>query len=152
LLPLEGNGVATPWLATSANESSPEFSPDGQWLAYSSTESGRSEIYVQPVAKTGEKFLISTNGGDFPRWSRDGRELYYSRGYDILAVPVSTRPAFTKGAPSVLFTTLARRLDFDVDREGRFVFVSSMELATARELRVVVNWFDELRRKVGEGR
>jgi len=152
LLPLAGNGSATPWLATSANESDPEFSPDGQWLAYSSTESGRSEIYVQPVAKTGEKFLISTNGGNFPMWSRDGRELYYSRGDDILAVPVTTRPAFTKGAPSVLFTTLARRMGFDVDREGRFIFVSSMELATARELRVVVNWFDELRRKVGEGR
>ena len=62
---------------TAANEMTPEFSPDGRWLAYVSNESGRNEVYVQPYPGPGERHLISTNGGEQPAWSANGRELFY---------------------------------------------------------------------------
>ena len=65
---------------TAANEMTPEFSPDGRWLAYVSNESGRNEVYVQPYPGPGERHLISTNGGEQPAWSGNGRELFYVQG------------------------------------------------------------------------
>ena len=62
---------------TAAHEGSPEFSPDGRWLAYVSSQSGRQEVYVQPYPGPGERHLISTNGGEQPAWNRSGRELFY---------------------------------------------------------------------------
>ena len=59
---------------------SPEFSPDGRWLAYVSNQSGRHEVYVQPYPGPGERHLISTNGGEQPAWNRSGRELFYVQG------------------------------------------------------------------------
>ena len=70
---------------TAANEMSPEFSPDGRWLAYVSNESGRHEVYVQPYPGPGERHLISTNGGEQPAWSGNGRELFYVQGGQIAA-------------------------------------------------------------------
>ena len=64
-------------IQTAANEMSPEFSPDGRWLAYVSNQSGRSEVYVQPYPGPGERHLISTNGGEQPAWGGNGRELFY---------------------------------------------------------------------------
>ncbi len=67
-------------IQTAANEMTPEFSPDGRWLAYVSNQSGRSEVYVQPYPGPGERHLISTNGGVQPAWSGNGRELFYVQG------------------------------------------------------------------------
>ena len=69
----------SPFLMTPFDERSPRFSPDGKWLAYSN-ESGRDEVYVQPFPGPGRKWLISTDGGINPVWSRDGRELFYHQG------------------------------------------------------------------------
>lgn len=69
---------AFPFLATDANEANAMFSPDGKWVAYNSDESGQPEIYVQPfLAKKGGKWQVSTNGGYTPKWSKDGKELFY---------------------------------------------------------------------------
>ena len=59
-------------IQTAANEMSPEFSPDGRWLAYVSNQSGRNEVYVQPYPGPGERHLISTSGGEQPAWDRNG--------------------------------------------------------------------------------
>ena len=85
---------------TPADETFGQFSPDGKWIAYSSDESGRREVYVQgfapdrvPAAAVG-KWQISTAGGDKPRWRRDGKELYYiAPDRKMMAVPVKTRTA-----------------------------------------------------------
>ncbi len=66
-----------PIVQTASNEMSPEFSPDGNWLAYVSNESGRNEVYAQPYPGPGERHLISNNGGEQPAWGADGRELFY---------------------------------------------------------------------------
>ena len=92
-----------PIVQTAANEMSPEFSPDGKWLAYVSNESSRNEVYVQPYPGPGERHLISNNGGEQPAWGADGRELFYvqrdfgSRLQKLLAVRISAAPEFEAG-------------------------------------------------------
>ena len=74
---LTGDKKPVPILQTRADERNPQVSADGKWLAYSSNESGRSEIYVRPFPEGPGRILVSVNGGVFPRWRRDGRELYF---------------------------------------------------------------------------
>ena len=85
------------------NESAPQFSPDGHWLAYVSDESGRYETYVQPYPGPGGKRQISTDGGTEPVWNRNGRELFYRSGNKMMAVDITTQPGFAAGKPRMLF-------------------------------------------------
>src|SRR5207244_3241821 len=93
----------TKFLHTAANESNSALSPDGRWIAYQSDRSGRDEIYVQPFPGPGAEELVSTEGGHNPRWSRSGRELFYRDGDKMLAVAITTQPAFEASKPHVLF-------------------------------------------------
>jgi len=104
-LSLDGEPTARPLMAESYNERDPAISPDGRWIAYSSDESGRIEIYVRPFPNVDDgKWLISTRGGEFPIWAPDGRELYYDAYPDqMMVVTVETKPAFAAGNPEVLF-------------------------------------------------
>ena len=108
LLPLDGDHKPVPYLQTPFSEIRGQFSPDGRWMAYVSDESGRFEVYVQAVPATGSKWQISSAGGDFPRWRRDGKELYFiAADQQLMAVPVkegsSSSGAFEPGAPQPLF-------------------------------------------------
>lgn len=80
ILPLQGEKKPEPFLVTQASERSAVFSPDGNWIAYASDESGRDEVYVEqfPKSSKGPK-AVSTHGGREPVWSPDGKELYYRR-------------------------------------------------------------------------
>jgi len=101
--------TARPIVQTAANEMSPEFSPDGRWLAYVSNESGREEVYAQPYPGPGERQLISNNGGEQPAWSPDGRELFYvqrdstNRLGNLLAVRISAARELQAGVPHPVF-------------------------------------------------
>ena len=98
------------------NEEGGQFSPDGRWIAYSSQESGREEVYVRPfspdppAAQTqGGKWQVSASGGYQPRWSWNGKELYYcALDGKLMAVNVTTDPAFRAEAPTVLFQGLSQ--------------------------------------------
>jgi Tol biopolymer transport system component len=108
LLPLEGDHKPVPYLQTPFSEFCAQFSPDGRWIAYVSDESGRFEVYVQTVPASGPKWQISSAGGDFPRWRRDGKELYFiAADQQLMAVPVKTGSGssgtFEPGAPQQLF-------------------------------------------------
>jgi serine/threonine protein kinase/Tol biopolymer transport system component len=129
----------------------PQFSPDGKFIAYGSIETGRSEIYVRAYPGPGGKTTISTEGGGLtPRWSRSG-ELFYLSGGKLMAVAVQTAPAFHAGKPKVLFQNTYAN-GYDVTSDGkRFLMVKSNGLpppARPEQLNVVMNWFEELRRRV----
>ena len=147
---------AEPFLRTPANEGAPQFSSDGRWLAYVSDESGRREIYVQPYPGPGGKWQISTEGGNEPVWGRDG-EIFYRNGDKMMAVDTRTQPTFSAGKPKVLFEdayvpTLLAAPTYDVSADGqRFVMLKDSELATT-QINIVLNWFEELKRRVPPGK
>jgi Tol biopolymer transport system component len=153
ILPLdraEPERIPVPFLVTPADETFGQFSPDGRWIAYSSDESGRREVYVQgfapgrvPAAAIG-KWQISTAGGDKPRWRRDGTELYYIAGDGtLMTVPVKVGATFEPGVASPLFETrLVGFYPYDVTADGRFLMLSPAEDAAqaSSPVTVVLNW------------
>ena len=117
-----------PFLATPFNEGDPNLSPNGRFLAYSSNESGRFEVYVQRFPEGGGKVQVSAQGGVQPRWRGDGRELYYVEGETLLAVAVTSAPDFSVGKAVRLFEQKGITRDggqqYDVSADGqRFVLV-----------------------------
>jgi len=142
---------ASPFLATPANEDWPVFSPDGQWLAYESDESGQREVYLTTYPGSEHKRQVSIAGGGNPRWRSDGSELFYiSEEGVLMAVPVATTPTLQLGAPHPLFELSG--CDYDVHPSGeRFLIVRTERPATPGHINVVLNWFEELERLVPIG-
>ena len=140
-------------LDTEFNERDAVLSPDGRFLAYASNESGRDEVYVVPYPGPGGKTQVSTAGGRLPRWNRDGRELFYASGAQLMAVDIETAPVFRRLTPKVLFEAPAL-IDlnadiYDVAPDGtRFLMTALTDAGAGEELdlRIVVNWFEELRK------
>jgi serine/threonine protein kinase/Tol biopolymer transport system component len=149
-----------PFLQTSFDEGAPAFSPDGRWLAYGSDESGRREVYVQPYPGPGGKWQISTEGGSEPTWNPNGRELFYRNGDKMLALDVTTQPTFSAGKAKLLFegqyqpSATPSTRNYDVSADGQhFLMVKAdeQEQSTSR-INVVLNWFEELKRRVPTGK
>ncbi len=127
-----------------------QFSPDGRRVAYASTESGTSEIYVQPFPGPGAKTRISTTGGRWPEWGRDGRELFYVTPDDrLMAVPLTVSGlALEVGPPALLFTLriqppplFSTTSPYDVSPDGqRFLVNTVLGEGETAPLTVVLNW------------
>jgi len=150
---------AQPFLRTTSFESAPRFSPDGRLLAYISDESGQYETYVQLYPGPGGKWQISTDGGTEPVWNPNGRELFYRSGDKMMAVDITTQPAFAAGKPRVLFQgpyvpTPLTFPNYDVSSDGqRFLMVKPIEQEAApTQINIVLNWFEELKQKVPTGK
>ena len=139
------------FLQTPFMERTPRLSPDGRFVAYSSNESGQFEVYVRPFPEGGGRSTVSSNGGQQPRWSDDGKELFYVEGETMLAVSVSTSPEFSAGKVTRLFDhpSLTRSFypQYDVSADGqRFLLAAPVEVEGAEpSIRVVQNWFEEFR-------
>jgi len=122
-------------------------------LAYSSDDSGRLEVYVQPYPGPGEKWQISTDGGKEPVWNRNGRELFYRNGNRMMAVDVMTQPTLSAGKARLLFEGQYRSTNlslprYDVTPDGQlFLLAKQSERATAPQINIVLNWFEELKRR-----
>jgi serine/threonine protein kinase len=139
-----------PFLATPADETFGQFSPDGHWVAYSSDETGRREIYVREFfpnaspAAGARKWLVSTEGGDKPRWSRNGRELYFlSPTNKMMAAPVAISSVFEPGIPVSLFDVrVAGFAPYVVAPDGRFLVstLSQPGNEPSAPITVVLNW------------
>src|SRR6266851_4183093 len=143
-----------PLLNTRFHEANPAFSPDGKWLAFTSDESGRPEVYIQAFQTTespsvvGERYLVSRDGALALRWRRDGRELFYL-GFDgrVQAVPVklSPKPEFGPATPLFTISTEARAaihsvLGFDVSADGQRFVIPVVSSAEGPSIVVVQNW------------
>jgi len=133
----------------SNNLGSAGFSPDGRWLAYSSSETGRTEIYVTSYPQLAGKQQVSMNGGRFPEWSARSGELFFVNGDTMMVSSVSTGTGFDWTTPHALFvrhdiSTIG--FDFSVTADGkRFLYPAQNPDASAKEIHVVLNWFEELR-------
>jgi Tol biopolymer transport system component/predicted Ser/Thr protein kinase len=155
-----GDRKPEPFLRTPFLESAPRFSPDGRWLAYISDESGHREVYVQPYPGPGGKRQITTEGGTEPVWNPNGRELFYRSGGRMMAVDIVTQLGFAAGKPRVLFDgpylpSPVTFPNYDVSPDGqRFLMLKPSEQAQAAptQINVVLNWFEELKRRVPTGK
>ena len=148
-LPLPGGGKPVPLLQGTSNQIFAIFSPDGKWVAYSSDESGKWEVYVAPFSLGGApagKRMVSDGGGSHPEWSRDGKQMYYlAADKRIMSVAVDTaHERFTAGVPRALFQS-----DIVNDFRARFAVTSDGQLflipSTAGQggpavATVIVNW------------
>jgi len=155
--PLEGE--PRPFIESRFDERGPEFSPDGHWLAYSSNQSGRREVYVTPYPGPGPRVQLSDDGGGAPAWSPDGRELFYRRWiesegiYSTRSAEIITEPSFSSGRTRELFTqdivpgTPTRNYDIAPDGK-RFLMVAEGPQQEDRvtQIHVTLNWFEELKR------
>ena len=144
-IPLSRSGESVPLAATPANEEGPQFSPDGRFVAYKSAESGRNEVYVAAFPPTGAKWQVSQDGGVEPRFSRDGKELFYfDRENRLTSVEIKTSgSAFETGASKVLFQFHGagpnRRYDVAPDGQ-RFLVTTELEAKATSLITLVANW------------
>ena len=155
ILPLDGDRTPRSFEASPEfREMSPMFSPDGNWLAYVSDETGQNEVYVKPYPGPGSRWLVSTSGGTEPVWSPTGEELFYRAGWAMIAVPVRLEPEFAAGKPQRLFTkaysseVVSAHPTYDVSADGqRLLMVTpSSDTSFPTKLQVVINWFERLER------
>ena len=165
-LPLKGDRKPFPVLRTPFSETDARFSPDGKWIAYTSNETGKNEVYVRrfindvsdaergkdPALQAGET-IVSRNGGDQPWWRRDGKALYYvSEGGSVIEVPIAGGAVFEPGVPKLLFRLPPEpsiRFMGNVSPDGkRFLLLAPPPTSTAglAPFTIVLNWTELLKR------
>jgi Periplasmic component of the Tol biopolymer transport system len=162
VLPLDRSSGPKPLFPGSkSTEGNADISSDGQWIAYDSNESGAMEVYVRPFpdVETG-KWQISSGGGRKPAWSRSGREVYFETPPQtgtpqLMTVAVQPGHAFISGKPQPVFSLRKYAFGaigraYDVAPDGRFLEErrESGDVSTPQTLRVIVNWFDDVRARV----
>jgi hypothetical protein len=165
-LPLDGNRTPVPFLQTPAAEMHAQLSPDGRWLVYASNETGRAEVFVQSYPTPGTKYQVSTNGGMFPRWRDDGKEiLFKAAGRIIMSAMVRTSgQGLSIDTPQQLFDSGYVNFNhsetgggiyhtFAVSPDGQRIIVplqrdEGRETEAASPLLVVLNWHQELKQRV----
>jgi len=141
----------------SGSQRGARFSPDGRWVAYQSTESGREEVHVRPWPAMDANFPVSAGGGTEPIWSRDGGELYYRHGDDVLAVGITVQDGrLQRTSPRVLFSRslfhdFSGDLSWDLGPDGRFVMLRPVPGGRAT-VHVALNWIDDVRARLEGGR
>ena len=151
-------GEPAPFVTSTFNNGSPAFSPDGRWLAYDSNESGTYEVYVRPFPGPGGKWQVSTGGGYMPKWSRNGKELFYRTpdGKTMAVAYTASGDSFHADKPQLWspgqFTEAGLGTSaFDLHPDGkRFAVLKAPgteQNAAVNKVSFVFNFFDELRRK-----
>jgi Tol biopolymer transport system component len=158
LFPLdEDGGEATPLLIGPGDQINARFSPDGRWIAYVTDESGLFQVMVRPSSGEGGRWQISRDGGVTPRWSPDGRMLFYRNGRRLLSVAVEADAgSFRASPPQTVLDDLVRSnlaASYAVGPDGESILIAESNDAAGPpdEFTVVVNWLDELARQAPTG-
>jgi len=152
ILPLFGDGKSYPFAQSEFDEEQGHFSPDGHWIAYTSNESGRYEVYVQTFPQSGGKWLVSSGGGAQPHWRADGKELFYiAPDRTLMAVDVNAGSTFETSAPKRLFATQVNNYTapnrYVVTADGQHFLINSPVGETNQTpITVVLNWTSGLKR------
>ncbi|MBK5295372.1 MAG: PD40 domain-containing protein [Acidobacteriia bacterium] len=150
VLPLQGERKPLPFRKTEFNEWAGAFSPDGKWVAYTSDESGRAEIYVQPHPVTGAKRQLSSGGGTWPRWRRDGKELFWLElDGTMMAAGISMGQDLQAGIAAPLFESgISNQYErYSVSPDGqRFLLAMPVGETSGGAATVVQNWLAGARR------
>jgi Tol biopolymer transport system component len=144
-LSLTGDRKAFPVVQTASNEFGGQFSPDGRWVAYTTNESGQFDVYVVPFPGPGGKWQVSAGGGGFPRWRRDGGEIFHLNPDNaLMAVGVDGRSAaFEVGTSRLLFKTrvpTGLRSSYDVSPDGQRFLVNTLIEEAIGPITLLVNW------------
>jgi serine/threonine-protein kinase len=159
MLPYEAASTPQPLINTRYNEFDPMISPSGRWVAYSSDESGRAEIYIKPYPGPRGAIPVTTNGGREPVWDPSEKAMYYrdDTGRKLFKVSILTEPAVQVGSPELLFegsfqvATYWGR-NYDISPKGDFfILIEVGEPQPAAQINVVLNWSEELKRLVPSG-
>ena len=157
MVPVEADGKPQTKLGNKWSESALVFSPDGRWIAYVSDESKSREVMIMDSAARGGSIKVSDGGGTEPVWSKNRNrvELFYRNGDRMMAVAVPNDPSLKPGKPIELFRGSYKHIgewpaNYDYDNSGeRFLMVKER---TAKEIVIVLNWFEELKRLVPTGK
>ena len=161
MLPYDAGGTPQPLINTRFNEFHPMISPSGRWLAYSSDESGRAEIYIKAYPGPGGAIPVTTDGGMEPVWDPSEKELYYrdDTGDKLFKVSILTEPTVQIGSPELLFegrflwSSSFWGRNYDISPKGDFfILIEEGEMQPAAQINVVLNWFEELKRLVPTGK
>jgi serine/threonine-protein kinase len=150
-LPLDGSGKPVRLITAAGAQGWPALSPDGRWLLYASSESGRFEIYLQPYPALARKVQVSQNGGNVPQWSRDGKTILYRSGQRLLSAQIHPSTGAV-GAPRVEHDAADLR-GYEATVEGGFIAYQRLpNTGIHRDVELVLNWFEELKRIAPAGR
>jgi serine/threonine-protein kinase len=158
VIDVDGDRKQRPLLQGSFNIGGGRFSPNGRWIAYVSDESGRNEVYLRSYPDAGTRMQVSVEGGAEPVWSKSGQELFFRNGDQTMAATVSLSQSPLVGKPQLLFSRYAlddssgpaygMAASYDVALDGRFIMEKyNQETAQLPTPRVILNWFDELKRR-----
>jgi len=147
IMPLSARKKPFPFIENEFDKGFPTFSPDGRWLAYSSSESGRFEVYVTPFPGAKSKWQVSGSGGTFPRWRADGKEIFYlGADHRIRATEIAARGSSVRiGSTEMLFRVQTVPLPispFDVTADGRRFLMNAMPSVQEDQepVALLINW------------
>jgi serine/threonine-protein kinase len=154
---LNGDSTPVPLVTSSFEDYSPALSPDGRWLAYGSDESGSQEVYVRPFPDAGTaRWQVSHAGGNEPVWSHSGHELFFrSAAGDLVAAELAPGAGFRIASERALFRVVDYFADglhasYSVSPDDRFFLFVRRSPGAKYQVTMVLNWFEELKAKVGE--
>jgi len=151
-IPLKGGKKKWDYLDSKYDEYGGNVSPDGKWMAYLSKESGSYQIYVSSFPEKIGKWQITTDGGEEPRWSPDGKTIYYKNDTNLMSVPISFSPTFTPGIPKVVITdfpllSAASGISYDISNDGKyFITTAPLKEGEFKNISVVLNWTEEVKK------
>jgi hypothetical protein len=147
-------GGAEPIVNTRFSEGQPSLSPDGRWLAYQSDESGQAEVYVQSFAIRGPKVQVSVAGGEQPRWSTDGKRIFYRRGGKFYGASVTAQANITIGRPvefAIDPSGQAGHFNYDIAADGRLI-VAVLDSFSTGQPALMFNLTEAIRQKFASAR